>query len=184
MARRTLVAASKLAERFWSKVNKDGPPPSHRPGLGPCWLWTGSRTSDGYGKMGIGSLRDGTRRNERAHRVAHDMVIGPVPEGLFALHHCDTPLCVRAEVDPARSHVFSGTNDDNVADMVSKGRQSQGERRWSAKLTAVDAMTIRLRYGRGGIRMIDLAEEFGVSLSQISSIVRGAKWKGGPDEQQ
>jgi hypothetical protein len=50
--------------RFWAKVNKDGPVPAHRPELGPCWIWTAYKESDGYG----GFSYEGRKR--LAHRVA------------------------------------------------------------------------------------------------------------------
>ena len=62
----------------------------------------------GYGRF----KRDG--RTQQAHRIAW----GDVPDGMDVLHHCDNPPCVR------RSHLFLGTNSDNVTDMLAKGRQA------------------------------------------------------------
>src|SRR5437870_1060081 len=36
-------------DRFWEKVDKNGPAPPHRPEIGPCWLWTGWVKKNGYG---------------------------------------------------------------------------------------------------------------------------------------
>lgn len=108
-----------IEERFWAKVNKDAPPPSHRPELGACWLWTAGqfRYEDGFN---YGAFRkDG--RNQPAHKVALEMQLGrPLGEGMKALHRCDTPLCVRN--DGGQSHLFEGTQTDNMRDMVAKGR--------------------------------------------------------------
>lgn len=87
-------------ERFWKLVDKT-------PASG-CWLWTGPKTKrGGYGESSLG----------QAHRVAFLLTVGPIGHGLFVCHRCDTPLCV----NPA--HLFLGTNNDNVADMIGKGRQ-------------------------------------------------------------
>jgi hypothetical protein len=51
-----------------------------------------------------------------AHRIAYELECGPVPEGMFVLHRCDNPPCVRV------SHLFLGTRADNLADMRAKGR--------------------------------------------------------------
>lgn len=62
-----------LEERFWAKVQKtDG-----------CWLWTGNISPEGYGR--IGEL---PRRTAHAHRVAYELLIGPIPDGLKLDHLC------------------------------------------------------------------------------------------------
>lgn len=97
-----------LVERFWPRVNRDGPVPSHRPDLGPCWIWTGGVGSHGYGALAKSAL---------AHRFSWELHNGPIPsETPCVLHHCDTRRCVRPD------HLFLGTRADNTADMISKGR--------------------------------------------------------------
>lgn len=103
-----------LADRFWSKVDKNGPV---HPVLGtPCWLWTSNTHHNGYGQIALS--RDG-RAKQRwvwAHRVAWELIHGPIPEGQRVLHRCDTPLCVN------EAHLFLGTQQENIADSVEKGR--------------------------------------------------------------
>jgi hypothetical protein len=82
-----------LEERFNAKVNKNGPVPEYRPDLGPCWLWTASCT-DGYGQIGAGSRTDGSFRVLKAHRIAYELHIGPIPEGLEPDHLCRVRHCV------------------------------------------------------------------------------------------
>lgn len=77
-------------QRFWAKVNKDGPVSTHRPDLGPCWIWTASRRHD-YGAFSLGG-RAG--RVEQAHRVAYIWLRGPIPEGYDIDHLCRVPACV------------------------------------------------------------------------------------------
>ena len=153
-----------LAERFWEKVDKNGPVPAHVPELGPCWIWTGHVTDDGYGQMQIGSRSDDSRRKERAHRVAWYLAHGrwPSPCGL---HKCDNRKCVR------EGHLFEGTNAANVSDRNSKQRQSRGEGRPGVKLTDVRARELMRRKAEGATTR-ELAEEFGISKSQVSTIGR------------
>jgi hypothetical protein len=98
-----------LAERFWSKVNKNGPTMPHM--TTACWAWTATRIQGGYGRLGL------NRKHHLAHRVAWEMANGSVPAGLDVLHRCDNPPCVNVE------HLFLGTQADNTADMIAKGRE-------------------------------------------------------------
>jgi hypothetical protein len=61
------------AERFWPKVAKNGPIPLFAPQLGACWLWTASCDKAGYGMFRL------VDRPVRAHTVAYQLEVGPVP---------------------------------------------------------------------------------------------------------
>ena len=87
-------------ERFWSKVAKGE----------NCWIWQASVDRGGYGTFGF----DG--RVQKAHRVAYQLVIGPIPVGLHILHSCDNPRCV----NPA--HLRAGSRSENMRDKVARGR--------------------------------------------------------------
>lgn len=82
-------------------------------GLG-CWEWMGSYFGTGYGQFTVRMGR--TRKNWIAHRYAWARTFGPIPDGLWVLHRCDNPKCVRPD------HLFLGTHADNMADMKAKGR--------------------------------------------------------------
>ena len=87
-------------ERFMSRVNT----------AGSCWLWTGTKSVRGYGKL----IVDG--KQVQAHRYSYALVNGPITPDQIVCHACDTPLCVRP------SHLFLGDHADNVRDMLAKGR--------------------------------------------------------------
>ena len=89
-------------ERFWAKVNKDGPIPSYAPELGPCWLWTGG-TRRGYGRFGISH-----GQHVGAHCYGYLLQVGPVDPGLQLDHLCRVRLCVRA------SHLEPVTGRENI----------------------------------------------------------------------
>ena len=79
------------AERFWPKVDKDGPVPAHAPELECCWLWAYAYLNDnGYGQFSLTG-----RRLVLAHDWAWEQEHGPVPVGLELDHLCRNRACVR-----------------------------------------------------------------------------------------
>jgi hypothetical protein len=153
-------------ERFWAKVVKtDG-----------CWIWTSARNHKGYGRFANAPRPN--RKVVLAHRFSWEIEHGEIPPGLLVLHHCDIPECVRP------SHLFLGTNQDNVTDMINKGRDRQvsrpGENNPNAKLTIGQVHAIRStpiikgdpEYGYSAI-----ARKYGVTHQQIMAIVSGRQWR-------
>jgi len=87
-------------ERFMSRVNKTD----------SCWLWNASTDGNGYARFVI------NRKSVIASRFSYKSFVGEIPNGLFVLHKCDNPKCVNPE------HLFTGTQTDNMQDMLKKGR--------------------------------------------------------------
>lgn len=145
-------------KRFWDKVRKTD----------TCWIWTASirNKGRGYGQFCLNG------KMVRAHRVAYELEHGPIPQGMHVCHTCDNESCVRP------SHLFLGTHTDNMQDKTAKGRgnQPKGEAAGLAKLTEEQVREIRARYYAGGVRQVDLANEFGVAQTTISSVVRKLTW--------
>ncbi len=147
-------------ERFTSKFEKRGPD--------ECWPWTAGTNAGGYGWFGFNG------RTRLAHRVSWTLNIGEIPEGLHVLHRCDNRPCV----NPA--HLFLGTQLDNVADRVAKGRSGGGslcgEDHPRVKLTAEKVAEIRARYVPRVVTQEFLAKEYGVTRGNIHAIVSGKTW--------
>lgn len=168
--------ATPIEERFWKKVDKNGPAPSHRPDLGPCWLWTGAVCpTSGYGNIG-GYRDDGSYGTLNAHAVSYRLHFGPPSQ--CVLHHCDVRRCV------APLHLYDGSKQQNAADMVSRGRHAshvnpslrRGERHGRAKLTWAKIDEIRRRFTDGETQT-ELAVAYGVTQASIHNIVRRKSWK-------
>jgi hypothetical protein len=101
------------AERFWRRVNKNGPCPDMDPDLGPCWLWTGPLSRKGYAQFSV--TRDWERTNWPVHGFAYEQMVGRVPDGLELDHLC----CVRHCVNP--DHLEPVTHEENIARAKARG---------------------------------------------------------------
>lgn len=151
-----------LVDRFWEMVRRG---PSEE-----CWPWTGSTRAGGYGAIAV-RVPGRRHRLAPAHRVSWELHNGPIPDGLQVLHRCDNPPCV----NPA--HLFLGTNDDNVADMLSKGRNLVGQRCAHAVLTAEDVRRARVLF-RSGTPLGDISRQLGgVNRGTIRSAINRSTWK-------
>ena len=86
-------------ERFWEKVQKNGPLPSYNESLGPCWIWTAAKNPKGYGLFSPG--KDG---HIGAHVFAYELENGPIPDGREIDHKCRVHACVRPDHLEAVTH--------------------------------------------------------------------------------
>lgn len=145
-----------IEQRFWKHVDiKD---------LFECWLWKGATDSAGYG-----SFRNKTGTTI-ASRISYFLVYGIIPKGKNVLHHCDNPLCVNP------SHLFLGTQKDNIRDCVTKKRIAIGEHHGRSKLTESDILKIYSLL-QSEISQIAIAKKFNVSGATIHNIKVGKNWK-------
>lgn len=85
-----------LEERFWAKVDRNGPVPECAPDLGSCWLWIAATTYQGYGVFTV-KMADGTWKRQPAHRVSWELFCGPIPKGAVLDHLCRVKACIRPE---------------------------------------------------------------------------------------
>lgn len=143
--------------RFWSRVNRDK----------ECWEWMAVK-SHGYGTF------HSNKGRRIASRYSWEFTHGSIPDGLFVLHRCDNRACVNP------SHLFLGTHQDNMRDMVSKGRQRNGvvlgEDHPNSRLRADQVVVIRRRLEAGESQRW-LAKEYGVSKPTIARAAFGITWK-------
>jgi predicted XRE-type DNA-binding protein len=133
-----------------------------------CLEWTGTRTT-GWG--GYGYIRI-NKKMFLAHRVSYSIHTGEIPNKILVCHRCDNPICIEP------SHLFLGTDQENIDDMMSKGRQKSTARTSNgrAKLSEEDVIEIRRLYATGNFTHRQIAKEFGMSKSQISNVIRKDQW--------
>lgn len=153
----------KMPERFWSKI-KFGEPDE-------CWEWQAA-----IGNKGYGFYND--MENDKTvttHRHLYKMVVENIPKGKFCLHTCDNRRCV----NPA--HLFAGTQNDNMQDMIAKGRAKHdvtpfGSKHKMSKLNEEQVLRIKHLLSEGK-SYVEIAKEFNVWPNTIGGIARGKFWK-------
>lgn len=148
-----------FTKRFWSKVLIKGED--------DCWEWQNAIQTKGYGSVCIGKKG----KTALAHRVAYFLTYGAFPTGLYVLHKCDNRKCCNPR------HLFLGTNQDNVDDMVAKSRQANGERNGRSKLTTKDVEELRRIHKVKKLSYRKLGRLFGISCTTARGIVKGDYWK-------
>ena len=139
-----------------------------------CWLLKPNKSCGGYAIIEINGV------SKRAHRVSYETFVGPVPEGLLVLHHCDIRHCVCPD------HLWIGTHKDNTQDMILKGRSKllggkrgpRGPMKRSygrGTLTQEDVDIIRSLHSQGSSYK-DLALTYNTSPKYIYRVCAGLVW--------
>jgi len=159
-----------IKDRFWSKVDKKGED--------ECWLWKDAINGNGYGGFtGVQITNNNPEYHtfsSKAHRMAYIFTYGKILKGILVLHKCDNRLCCNPK------HLFLGTHQDNMEDMVKKGRSkmcSFPNNKNSAKLTIKQVKKIRFMYRMEGMSYSKLSKIFNISIAQIGRIINREKWK-------
>lgn len=82
-----------VATRLWPKVvwQSNG-----------CWYWTGSKADGGYGVICVNGVQ------RLVHRVAYELVKGPIPKGMEIDHLCRNRICCHP------SHLEVVTRAENI----------------------------------------------------------------------
>ena len=134
------------AERFWSRVGKKEPD--------DCWEWLGCKSGYGYGVFWFNGRRIG------AHRVAYELVVGPIPQGAVICHRCDNTSCC----NPA--HLFAGSQADNMRDALQKDRMAV------ATITRKQAQWLKDQVNSGAMSRREVAIVLDISYTQACYIMR------------
>ena len=146
------VVREKDIRRVLSKIS----PEPHSLG---CWEWTGTiRKKEPYGVIRVLGVQ------VRAHRLMYFLSHGSCDQSRIVCHRCDNPRCVNP------SHLWLGTDAQNVRDMDAKGR-----RRHLCKLTSQDVLRV-IQLRGDGISYHKIAKRLHVDASTIYQILNGKTW--------
>lgn len=172
------ITYEQIAAKFFSLL------PVGRINAIDCWEWQGSLISkEGYGDLVLGNKRNKPPffYRERPHRFSYKYFNKcEIPEGLHVCHKCDNPKCCNP------LHLFLGTNLDNIADKMRKGRnfkgpnpkmsRGAGTQIYNAKLKESDIPKI-FELRKSGHTYRGIAKQFGVSTGPICRVLNGKGWR-------
>lgn len=148
--------------RFWANVikgrNEDD-----------CWSWRGYLATGGYPQIMVET------KVVMASRLSYEINISKIPKGkgyhgVCVLHTCDNPVCTNPK------HLQLGSHQDNMLDMKVKNRVAKNEKHTRAKHTWASVSKIRELYKSGKYTHRCLGQMFGVSHTDIGSIIRNRLW--------
>lgn len=126
-----------------------------------CIRFTGHLDGEGYGRIMVARVK------YMAHRLSYSLNNGQIPDGYVVRHKCDNPSCINPE------HLEVGTQADNIADKVSRGRQARGSGAGRAILTEESVREIR----SSPLKVSELSTLYGVSVVSIRNILRRKTWQ-------
>jgi hypothetical protein len=152
-----------VEDKFWNKVNvpvKDGVPD-----LDACMMWKGGlKGKSGYGQF-LGKY---------AHRVSYEMYYKTIDSNLDVLHSCDNPSCINPR------HLRQGTHQDNMDDMIQKGRAVHptggGHPSSSLDDSNVEHMLIEVNAGKFS-NIEEVAETYNTSVHVVRKILSGISYR-------
>ena len=173
IVKRKYSRALTLEDRFWEKVVKRGED--------ECWFWLGGKNKKGYGQF-----HPTRTTSTSANRMSWRIHFGEISDELFVLHTCDFPECTNPK------HLFLGTHQDNMDDMVAKGRSKgfekghivnrvRGEQLPGSVMTELSVIEARQRHNVEKIGYKKLAKEYGVSAATMHCVLRRKTWKHIPE---
>lgn len=145
-----------LSERFWLRVDipEDGNPDA-------CWNWTGQKDRAGYGRVTL----DG--KFSSAHRMAYRLHYQTeIPEGMAVCHTCDNRACCNP------SHLWLGTQLENIQDRVQKGRSATGLRVGRAKFSD-DTIRQIFVLSAQGLSHRKIGKALGINQAYVGMVLKG-----------
>lgn len=153
---------SKLTEKFFLNIDKQ---------TNGCWIWKNVIANNGYPILQMGKHAGPNHVRVAAHRFSYELHNETViPSGMCVCHKCDNRACVNPE------HLFLGTQDDNMQDMIRKGRKTVGEKVSNSKITAEDVQKI-CEMRESGLTFVSIARQFNLTKTSVARIVKGKAWK-------
>ena len=124
-----------------------------------CWEFTGCKTIGGYGRIRVKGV------HWMAHRYFLSQALGrPIAEGMLVLHSCDNPCCV----NPA--HLREGTQKENVAECIAKGRARKHTGPRAKKREERKAMIIQRH--REGWTATAIAKHHKLSVAWVKQVIQ------------
>jgi hypothetical protein len=160
------ISRTDALKAIWARVRKSPEPDG-------CWIYEGHISKAGYGRVHL----DG--KQQQAHRALYVATTGAnLTPSQFVCHKCDSPPCVRPD------HMFVGTQKENIADMIAKGRKflTVGGYKCNSVLTEEKVRaarewyrTERTNHHKWGLRAY--ARSIDIHFKTLKDAILGRTWK-------
>ncbi|MEO7387413.1 MAG: DNA (cytosine-5-)-methyltransferase [Gammaproteobacteria bacterium] len=129
-----------------------------------CVIWPYARLASGYGSV------QSEGKTARAHRVMCQLAHGvPADRSFDAAHSCGTRLCINPR------HLRWATRTENMADAITHGTTTRGEKHGAHRLTEDDVREIMARLADGETHE-SIALGFDVARTTVTDISKGKNW--------
>jgi hypothetical protein len=129
-----------------------------------CWGCKKYKKKNGYINIEIGK-----RKTELLHRLSYKLHYGEIPKGKQVNHKCNNPSCSRP------SHLYLGTQKENIQDQHIRGSHSHGEKHGMSKLKENQVKTIK-KMLKNKLKHKDIAMKFNISRSAVTDINNKKTW--------
>ncbi len=154
--RRQHITADDLTRDFWEHVDRSG----------ECWVWTGSRTKQGYGTFSRQIVTPTGNITIYAHRFSYELHKGLLRKGQVVKHAYDHPWCVNPD------HLSAGSQSENTQEKLRKGRAGP-----HVQLTPERVIKIRESLSDAWAQIEAQAKDNGVKPYTICRIMLRATWE-------
>lgn len=102
----------------------------------------------------------------KAHRLVYHCLVADIADGMVVMHKCDNPPCINP------NHLLLGTQAQNVADMVEKGR-CRGQFNLPARKVTIEMVNDWKKLRAGGMGVIDIGLQYSLSSETVRKHLKG-----------
>lgn len=130
-----------------------------------CWIFTGSRNHQGYGRLGVAEMGP-----VRVHCVSYMLFCGDIPASTDVCHKCNVKPCFNPD------HLYLASRSENVQHAV-RDRLTKHHKMRGARITDEQAREIHREAKAATRSQAAIAKDYGVDQQIVSRILNGKAFR-------